>query len=116
MGAKRVHAVDNDVQAIAATIDNANRNNIGKQQIAAYLPDALPAMKADILVANILAEPLHELADHFAALLKPGGKLLLSGILEQQVEALVESYQHWFTMEESANEDDWCRLTGVRNG
>lgn len=116
LGAKRVHAVDNDVQAIAATIDNANRNNIGKQQIAAYLPDALPAMKADILVANILAEPLHELADHFAALLKPGGKLLLSGILEQQVEALVESYQHWFTMEESANEDDWCRLTGVRNG
>ncbi len=115
MGAKRVHAVDNDAQAIAATIDNANRNNIGNQQISAYLPEALPELKADLLLANILAEPLHELADHFAALVKPGGRLLLSGILEQQVPPLVESYQRWFTMESPVIEDDWCRLTGTRN-
>jgi len=110
-----VHAVDSDAQAIAATIDNANRNNIGNQQISAYLPEALPELKADLLLANILAEPLHELADHFAALVKPGGRLLLSGILEQQVPPLVESYQRWFTMESPVIEDDWCRLTGTRN-
>lgn len=116
LGARRVHAVDNDAQAIAATIDNANRNNIGKQQIAAYLPEALPDLQADILAANILAEPLHELADRFATLVKPQGKLLLSGILENQVPALVDSYQRWFSMEEPVTEDGWCRLTGVRNG
>ena len=116
LGASKVHAVDNDAQAIAATMDNANRNNIARMQITAYLPDALPEIKADLLMANILAEPLHELADRFAGLLGPGGKLLLSGILEDQAAALIESYQRWFTMEEVVQQDQWCRLTGTRNG
>lgn len=116
MGASRVHAVDNDAQAIAATMDNANRNHIGRRQITAYLPDALPDMKADLLLANILAEPLLQLADRFASLIKPGGKLLLSGILEDQAAPLLESYQRWFAMEEVVQKDGWCRLTGIRDG
>lgn len=116
MGANRVHAVDNDAQAIAATVDNANRNNISQRQIIAYLPEALPKIKADLLIANILAEPLHELADRFAKRVKPGGKLLLSGILLDQVAALSESYQRWFHMEPPVSEGDWCRLSGIRNG
>lgn len=116
LGAGRVHAVDNDSQAIAATVDNSHRNNIASGQLTAYLPDALPAVKADILLANILAEPLHELADHLAELVKPGGKLVLSGILRDQAEALVASYSRWFDMDQQVTEGDWVRLTGTRNG
>ncbi len=116
LGAERVHAVDNDSQAIAATVDNSHRNNIASGQLTAYLPDALPAVKADILLANILAEPLHELADHLAELVKPGGKLVLSGILLDQAEALVASYSRWFDMDRQVTEGDWVRLTGTRNG
>jgi ribosomal protein L11 methyltransferase len=116
LGAGRVHAIDNDSQAIAATVDNSHRNNIASGQLTAYLPDALPAVKADILLANILAEPLHELADHLAELVKPGGKLVLSGILLDQAEALVASYSRWFDMDRQVTEDDWVRLTGTRNG
>jgi ribosomal protein L11 methyltransferase len=116
LGAGRVHAIDNDSQAIAATVDNSHRNNIASGQLTAYLPDALPAVKADILLANILAEPLHELADHLAELVKPGGKLVLSGILLDQAEALVASYSRWFDMDRQVTEGDWVRLTGTRNG
>lgn len=116
LGAGRVHAVDNDSQAIAATVDNSHRNNIASGQLTAYLPDALPAVKADILLANILAEPLHELADHLAELVKPGGKLVLSGILLDQAEALMASYSRWFDMDRQVTEGDWVRLTGTRNG
>ncbi|MCG8412863.1 MAG: 50S ribosomal protein L11 methyltransferase [Pseudomonadales bacterium] len=114
LGAKRVHAVDNDAQAIAATMDNSNRNQIGNRLITAYLPEALPNLKADILLANILAEPLLELADRFAGLVKPGGSLVLSGILEQQSDALVESYGRWFELEPAVLENDWVRLIGKR--
>jgi ribosomal protein L11 methyltransferase len=114
LGARTVHAVDNDAQAIAATVDNSHRNNIASGQLTAYLPDALPAVKADILLANILAEPLHELADHLAELVKPGGSLVLSGILLDQAEALIASYSRWFDMDREVTEGDWVRLSGTR--
>ena len=81
LGADKIHAVDNDPQAIAATVDNSLRNDLPLDKITAYLPEALPKLQADFLLANILAEPLHELADQFATLLKPEGKIVLSGIL-----------------------------------
>ncbi len=115
LGARRVHAVDNDSQAIAATIDNSHRNEIAGRQLTAYLPDALPALKADILLANILAEPLHQLADHLAYLVKPAGKLVLSGILKDQSKELAESYSRWFNMDAEIIEGDWVRLTGTRH-
>lgn len=114
LGAKRIHAVDNDSQAIAATVDNSHRNEIAGRLLTAYLPEALPAIKADILLANILAEPLHQLADHLANLVKPEGKLILSGILKEQSQALSDSYSRWFDMDEEVTEGDWVRLTGTR--
>lgn len=114
LGAGRVHAVDNDPQAIAATIDNSHRNNIPQQTITAYLPGALPKLQSDILVANILAEPLHELADHFAALVKPDGSIVLSGILTEQADALSESYGRWFAMGRPEIRDGWVLLHGTR--
>ena len=114
LGARQVYAVDNDPQAIAATIDNSHRNNIPQQTITAHLPKTLPKLQSDILLANILAEPLHELADHFAALVKPGGRIVLSGILTEQAGPLRESYGRWFAMSRPEIREGWVLLHGTR--
>ena len=114
LGADKIHAVDNDPQAIAATIDNSLRNDLPLDKITAYLPDALPKLQADFLLANILAEPLHELADQFATLLKPEGKIVLSGILEEQTGSLLARFERWFSLDKPATEDGWVRLSGYR--
>ena len=114
LGADKIHAVDNDPQAIAATVDNSLRNDLPVDKITAYLPEALPKLQADFLLANILAEPLHELADQFANLLKPEGKIVLSGILEEQTESLLARYERWFSLDKPATEDGWVRLSGSR--
>ena len=114
LGADRIHAVDNDPQAIAATVDNSLRNDLPLDKITAYLPEALPKLQVDFLLANILAEPLHELADQFATLLKPEGKIVLSGILEEQTESLLARYERWFSLDKPATEDGWVRLSGSR--
>ena len=114
LGADKIHAVDNDPQAIAATVDNSLRNNIPLHKITAYLPKALPKLQADFLLANILAEPLHELADQFANLVKPKGKIVLSGILEEQTEPLIARYGRWFSLDSPMTEDGWVRLSGSR--
>jgi len=114
LGADKIHAVDNDPQAIAATVDNSLRNDLPLDKITAYLPEALPKLHADVLLANILFEPLHELADQFATLLKPEGKIVLSGILEEQTESLLARYERWFSLDKPATEDGWVRLSGSR--
>ena len=83
-------------------------------KITAYLPKALPKLQADFLLANILAEPLHELADQFANLVKPQGKIVLSGILEEQTEPLIVRYGRWFSLDSPMTEDGWVRLSGSR--
>jgi len=118
LGASRVIAVDNDPQAITATRENAERNHIDRALISTYLPDDLPQAvedeQADILLANILAEPLLQLAAKFAQLVKPGGKLVLSGLLQEQAEQMLSCYQPWFRMEEPRINGDWVRLLGTR--
>ncbi|GJM13783.1 MAG: ribosomal protein L11 methyltransferase [Pseudohongiella sp.] len=115
LGASRVIAVDNDPQAITATIDNAKRNNIRDGVIETYLPEDLPSneeLLADILVANILAEPLTQLAEKFSQLVRADGQLLLSGILAEQTGALIEHYSRWFEMDEAVLSEEWARLSG----
>lgn len=114
LGASTVIAVDNDPQAITATLDNSQRNQIPSGLIQALLPEQLPAQQADVLLANILAEPLLELAPRFAQLTRSGGSLVLSGLLEEQVEPLQQRYQAWFDMEPPLLEQGWARLSGVR--
>lgn len=67
-----------------------------------------------MLVANILAGPLRELAPLIAELVRPGGKLALSGLLQEQAEEIREFYAQWFEMDEAVHKEDWSRLTGVR--
>jgi len=74
LGAATVCAVDNDPQAILATLDNCQRNGVSLDTLQAYLPEAQPTLKADILIANILAAPLMSLAEHFATLLRQIGR------------------------------------------
>lgn len=115
LGANHVIAVDNDPQALIATGDNAQRNGIDKEKIPTYLPEQTPEhIKADIVVANILAGPLAELAPLLAQCSNPGAELALSGILENQAPALIEHYQPWFDMAEPVVQSGWVRLNGRR--
>lgn len=70
--------------------------------------------KADVLVANILAGPLTELAPDIEKLVKKGGHLALSGILGKQADDVRAVYSEWFDMDEPLIREDWCRLTGIR--
>ena len=114
LGAKRVIGIDIDPQAITASRDNAERNDVS-EQLELFLPADLPeGILADVLVANILAGPLRELSGNIEALVKPGGKLALSGILEQQAEELIETYGQWFAMDSAAVKEEWARLSGTK--
>lgn len=112
LGAKRVIGVDIDPQAILASRDNAERNGVA-DKIELYLPEDQPAdLKADIVVANILAAPLRELSGLIVSFLKPEGKLALSGILEDQAQELNQLYSQYCTMDDPKLESEWARLSG----
>lgn len=112
LGAERVIGIDIDPQAIQASRDNAQRNGVA-DRLELFLPENQPAnLQADILVANILAGPLRELAPLMNDLVRPGGLLALSGILESQAEELQQIYGQWFVMEPVAVREEWCRLSG----
>ncbi|MBL0162690.1 MAG: 50S ribosomal protein L11 methyltransferase [Xanthomonadales bacterium] len=113
LGARKVIAIDNDPQAIEASHDNAERNGVAGS-ISLFLPDADPGATADVLVANILAGPLHALAPVFAARLGSGGALALSGILIGQRDELLERYSEWFDGLSATVRDDWVRIDGRR--
>src|SRR5690606_20278780 len=81
VGAEQAVGTDIDIQAIDASRDHAGRNGIGPARFPLYLPEQLPDGQADVVVANILAGPLVELAGQIGERVKPGGLLALSGIL-----------------------------------
>ena len=114
LGAKRVIGIDIDPQAIIASRDNASRNQVS-DQLELYLPEDLPeGIVADVLVANILAGPLRELSNNIECLVKKEGTLALSGILEEQAEALIDVYSQWFAMDTAKIKEEWARLSGIK--
>ncbi|MFT4939596.1 MAG: ribosomal protein L11 methyltransferase [Paraglaciecola sp.] len=113
LGANRVVGIDIDPQALQATQSNAERNNVG-EKIELYLPANQPELKADVVLANILAAPLRELRHVITAYCKPGGKLVLSGILDNQAEEINTLYSQDFIMEAIAIEGEWARVSGVK--
>ncbi len=116
LGAKEVVAVDNDPQALIATLDNAKRNNIDSSKISVYLPDDAPNdYQADIMLANILAGPLGELSPILSKMTHSNGLLALSGIISSQSAGLLEIYQQWFDMDKPVLQDEWVRLTGKKH-
>lgn len=113
LGATRVRAVDNDPQALLASVDNARKNHVA-ERMQVMLPEQLDRGPCDVLLANILAGPLLALASDFAAVLKPGGNLVLSGLLAEQVPILQRRYQADFELSSPQLRDGWARLDGVR--
>jgi ribosomal protein L11 methyltransferase len=117
LGAKAVIAVDNDPQALQATQKNAARNQAVMSRLKTYLPPELTQLKlsADILIANILAKPLIDLAQYFASLTHEGSDLLLSGILAEQAETVISVYNQWFSFKKPlTSRNGWVRLEGKR--
>ncbi|MEQ9846332.1 MULTISPECIES: 50S ribosomal protein L11 methyltransferase [Pectobacterium] len=114
LGAARAIGIDIDPQAIQASRDNAQRNGVS-ERLELYLPKDQPAdLSADVVVANILAGPLRELAPLISDLPKAGGHLGLSGVLATQAEGVAEAYADKFTLDPVAEREEWCRITGQR--
>ncbi len=113
LGAGRVLAMDIDPQALIATRENALRNGI-TSGLAVTDDPALADRSADLLVANILAGPLVDLAPRFADAVRPGGSIVLSGILADQADAVTAAYQPWFDIARTATRDGWGLLSGRR--
>jgi ribosomal protein L11 methyltransferase len=113
LGAARVIGVDNDEQALVASAMNAERNGV-IDRLELHLPDAAPSLQADILLANILAGPLHELAEKFSACLTAKACLVLSGILHGQEAELLSHYARWFVDLRVDRRDEWMRISASR--
>ena len=111
LGAATVTGTDVDPQAIEASRANAARNGAA---VAFALPDALAPGKVDIVVANILANPLRLLAAVLAARVRDGGAIVLCGILEAQVAAVARAYRRWFKLGAWGSDDGRVALAGRR--
>lgn len=113
LGAEKVIAVDNDPQAITACNENRALNGVAAERLVTCLPGTAHP-PADIVIANILAGPLEELTPILTKLTRPGGKLILSGVLSDQTTPLIESYRPWFDLAEPTVRDEWVRIEGTR--
>lgn len=113
LGAARALAVDHDPQALEATLENAQTNGVD-ERLFVYEPEQMPMDGADLLVANILAGPLVELAPNLARLTKRGGLLALSGILDHQADAVSRAYLADFELEPPLEREDWVLISGRR--
>jgi len=112
LGAARAAGVDIDPAAVAAARENASRNGV-----ACHFSDSRSplAIEADIVVANILANPLRLLAPLLARHVRQGGRIALSGLLADQREAAEQAYAPWFEFVEPSLDEGWICLTGTRN-
>ncbi len=113
LGAAQAVGVDNDPQALQASLDNALRNEV-EGQLAVYLPQDEPEATYPVVVANILASALDALANTLAARVAPGGRIALSGILQGQEGELLQRYAAWFDELQASVDGDWVRIDGVR--
>jgi len=113
LGAAAAVGVDNDPQALLATHDNAERNDVGAR-LAVHLPADEPVATYPVVVANILASALDALAPTLAERVAPGGRIALSGILHGQEQELLQRYAPWFEQLRTEQDGDWMRIDGVR--
>lgn len=106
-----VIGVDIDPQAVESSRYNASLNGVSAWF---QLADGAPPMPADVVIANILSGPLKVLAPLFAQLTRPGGRIVLSGVLAAQASEVAESYSQWFEMRPEVVVEGWARLEGSR--
>ncbi len=111
LGAQEVTGVDIDEQAVQATRDNASVNKV---KVKSLLPDDLADGLYDVVVANILSNPLKVLAPMLAGRVRSGGQLILSGVLERQAQEVAAAYAPWLTISVWQARDGWVCLAGVK--
>jgi ribosomal protein L11 methyltransferase len=118
LGSGSVLAIDNDPQALVASRANAETNGVGEDHFSVVMPDdsAVPqwAGTTELVVANILAGPLVNLAPTLVSLLAPSGQLLLAGLLEDQAKQVIDAYANQVPLKIAAQEDGWVLLSGHR--
>ncbi len=114
LNAASVTAIDIDPQAITATKENMKRNQVTSEQITVGQPEIAEHQVFDLVIANILAGPLKELSSSIAEKVKPGGRLVLSGLLKEQAQEISQCYEKWFNMHPAVSDEDWIRLEGVK--
>lgn len=112
LGAGPTLAVDIDEQAVRSTLYNAQINQV---ELQALLPDALPAGQLQLVVANILSNPLKVLAPMLAGRVQAGGRLVLSGVLERQADEVAQAYAPWLSMSVWRAREGWVCLHGQRS-
>ena len=111
LGAAEVFGIDIDENAIDASRYNAERNNV---DISFFNAEDRISGTYDIVVANILSNPLKALAPLLASLVRPNGRIVLSGILAEQESAVWNEYAAWFEKHDVVFDDGWCCLVGVK--
>jgi len=120
LGAQRVAGIDIDPQAIKASEENALRNQCDPSRFhfaaaqSTTPRDFQPQEQVDVVVANILANPLILLALLLAQIVRPHGHIVLSGILKEQAEEVRNTYQQWFDMSIAGDQEGWVLLTGSK--
>ena len=115
LGAREVVGVDIDPQAVRSAHDNAEANSVTAAFFDAskQLPAPYDTQTYDVVLANILANPLRVLAPALAARLKPGGALVLAGLLAEQAEELIDIYKPWLAMHVADTQEGWSLLVGT---
>ncbi len=113
LGAKQAIATDHDPQALQATLDNAIKNQV-ESRLEIKQPSRMPAIQTDILLANILAGTLIQLEPLLASHVKPGGRIILSGILAGQADEVSQAFSSHFEMQPATLQDEWIALEGRR--
>jgi len=113
LGASQAIAVDIDPQALTATHDNALKNQV-QGKISCYLPEQFMPEPADVVLANILAKPLMEMAEFISTLVVAEGRLILSGILHEQADLVMAAYRHNIDFTVPVQQEEWVRLDGYK--
>ena len=113
LGAKSVTAIDLDPQAVIASKNNAEKNHV-QQEIKITDNNKKIEKNFNIIVANILAKPLIELAPYFYKKLNQDGVICLSGILEGQINIIKDAYLKYFNLSEIKIKDGWVMMSGIK--
>jgi ribosomal protein L11 methyltransferase len=114
LGATYAAGVDHDPEALKASRENAEVNFLTAKQLEISLPESFKSPEVDLVIANILAKPLIEFAPMLANYVKTGGRILLSGILFEQSEAVSAVYTQWFEMQPAVFKEEWSCLSGIK--
>lgn len=115
LGAKKIVAIDHDSQAIQATGLNANINGIDSDMLQMILSDSPPQQSCDVIIANVLLLPLLKYSTDFAEAMSPSSKIILSGILGQQLEQMKQVYEPTFKFDNIHSKKEWLLIEASLN-